>query len=119
MLIGLLVAWLPTVCRAEEPPSFAKQVRPFLSRYCLECHNSRREEAGLNMESYKSLLEGSAKGAVLVPGKANDSKMVVQVEGKSKPTMPPMRACDELVGRPKYHVSTFQPHAAINVAAMR
>ena len=33
----------PDLLSAQQPPSYAKQVRPFLARYCLECHNA--EEA--------------------------------------------------------------------------
>src|SRR5947209_7403734 len=32
--------------------------------------------------------------------------------------MPPMSACEELVGRPQYQVSRFQPHAAARAAAI-
>jgi len=91
-IIGVICLGLPAVARSEEVPSFAKQVRPFLARYCLECHNAKREEGGFNLETYKSMLEGSANGAVLVPGKAKDSQIVAQVEGTSKPTMPPKKA---------------------------
>ncbi len=75
-----------------DAPSYAKEVRPFLSRYCLECHNAKREEGGLNLETYKTLLEGGAHGPVLVAGKADGSKIVAQVEGTAKPTMPPKKA---------------------------
>jgi WD40 repeat protein len=90
--VGLVMLAVPVVARSEEAPSFAKQVRPFLSRYCLECHNSKREEGGFNLETYKSLLEGVPKGPVLVAGKADESVIVAHVEGKSKPTMPPKTA---------------------------
>jgi WD40 repeat protein len=91
LILLLLAAW-PALARSDESPSFAKQVRPFFARYCSECHNAKREEGGLNLESYKTLQEGGANGPVLVAGKANDSKIVGQVEGKRKPTMPPKTA---------------------------
>src|SRR5258708_4297611 len=75
-----------------EPPSYSKQIRPFLSRYCLECHNAKEGEGGLNLETYASLLEGGQHGPVLVGGKADASRIVGMVEGKMKPTMPPKKA---------------------------
>src|SRR5260370_27703183 len=78
--------------RAGEAPSYAKQVRPFLSRYCLECHNAKREEGGFNVETNKSILEGIPSGPVLVAGKPNDSRIVAHVEGTDKPKMPPKTA---------------------------
>src|SRR6516162_9565593 len=77
---------------AQQPPSYAKQVKPFLARYCLECHSSDEPQGGLNMESFKTLMEGGGRGAAIVPGNPDKSPLVLQVEGKSKPFMPPKKA---------------------------
>jgi hypothetical protein len=77
---------------AAEPPSYAKQVRPFLIRYCVECHNSRESKADLNLETYAGLRAGGKHGAVLAPGNAAESRIVSMVEGKVKPAMPPKKA---------------------------
>src|SRR4051812_26351891 len=34
---------------AQEEPSYARQVRPFLGKYCLECHNPNSLKAGLDL----------------------------------------------------------------------
>src|SRR5262249_48567900 len=41
---------------------------------------------------YKGLRAGGDNGPVLVPGKPNDSRIVLMVEGKIAPKMPPKRA---------------------------
>jgi hypothetical protein len=94
LLLASLVAHalLPPPANAQQPPSYAKQVRPLLARYCLSCHNATKLEGGLDLESYKTLREGGAHGEVVVPGKADDSRLVLMVEGKRKPTMPPKTA---------------------------
>jgi hypothetical protein len=89
VLIPLVLA-LPAA--SAEPPSYAKQVRPFLARYCLECHAGQEPEGGLNLETRISLLAGGDHGPVLTPGKADDSRIVRMVEGKSRPFMPPKKA---------------------------
>ncbi|HBI45705.1 MAG TPA: hypothetical protein DDY78_23055, partial [Planctomycetales bacterium] len=91
-LFSLFLALAVITPAAAEPPSYSKQVRPFFSRYCLECHNAKEGEGGLNLESYAALLEGGKKGPVLVAGKADDSSIVGMVEGKVKPFMPPKKA---------------------------
>ena len=48
LVLGTTVAPLA----ADEPPSYAKQVRPFIARYCLECHSAREDQGGLNLETY-------------------------------------------------------------------
>ena len=92
-LLSLVLACAATApLSAAEPPSYSKQIRPFLTRYCSECHNAKEIQGGLNLESYASLMEGGLHGPVLVAGKADDSRIVMQVEGKMKPTMPPKKA---------------------------
>src|SRR5262245_42490879 len=90
LLFGLLA--IPASAGAQQPPSYAKQIKPFLARYCLECHSSDEPQGGVNMESFKLLMEGGGRGAAIVPGNPDKSPCVLQVEGKSKPFMPPKKA---------------------------
>jgi hypothetical protein len=77
---------------AQQPPSFARDVRPFLTKYCLECHNSKEAKSGLDLETYKGLRAGGDGGEVVVPGRPDASRLVLRVEGKDKPKMPPKKA---------------------------
>jgi Tol biopolymer transport system component len=73
-------------------PSFSKEIKPFLARYCLECHSADMMKGGLSVESFASLMLGSDRGPVLAPGKPDESRLLLQVEGKMKPAMPPKKA---------------------------
>jgi len=42
-----------------------------------------------DMTTFKALLEGGKSGPVIVPGKPEESLLVLQAEGKQKPFMPP------------------------------
>jgi len=86
--LTLLAARLP----AQQPTSYAKDVRPFLTRYCLECHNAKSLKGGLDLETYQGLKAGSDNGAILLPGKPDESPLVVLAEGKKTPRMPPQKA---------------------------
>ena len=88
----LLVLLLASVASAEEAPSYAKQIRPFLGRYCVECHPGNDPDGGLSLDTYKGLMAGGDHGAVLVPGKPDLSRLVGMVEGKTGPRMPPKKA---------------------------
>lgn len=89
-ILFLLVFASPSF--AGEPPRYAEQIKPFFSRYCVECHNAEEAKGGLNLETYKSLREGGENGPVLMPGKADASRLVRLVERKDKPFMPPKKA---------------------------
>src|SRR5947209_20576377 len=75
-----------------QPPSYAQQVKPFLAKYCSECHTGDKAKGDLEMTTFKALMEGGKSGAVIVPGKPDDSLLVLQAEGKQKPFMPPKNA---------------------------
>jgi WD40 repeat protein len=91
LCLSLVFAWT-AVLPAQAPPSYAKQVQSFFTRYCVECHNTKEPEGGLVLESYRGLLAGGGRGAALVPGKPDVSRLVRMIEGKAKPSMPPKKA---------------------------
>jgi WD40 repeat protein len=90
---SLLILLLPSLgANAQQTVSYAKQVKPFLARYCLECHNAGTMKGDLDLETFKGLMLGGKNGAVVVPGKPDESRLVLQPEGKAAPAMPPKKA---------------------------
>ena len=72
----------------EKTPSFVKDVKPFLAKYCTECHGGNQTKAGVNLTSYDNLMKGSKKKKVVVAGKPDDSALVKTLTGAAK-KMPP------------------------------
>src|SRR5947208_3274558 len=70
-------------------PDFNDQVAPIFKKYCNGCHNSADHEGKLVLERYATLLEGGEHGAVIVPGKSGESRLILVLTGKAKPAMPP------------------------------
>jgi WD40 repeat protein len=73
------------------PPDFANDVVPIIEGQCLRCHNAAKVEGGLLLESHEDLMRGGDSGSPVVPGKPDESPLVLQLEGKAKPKMPPKR----------------------------
>jgi hypothetical protein len=94
--LTLLPVWflvaITGTASAQQPPSYARQVKPFLARYCLECHSADTAKGGLNLETYQGLKEGANSGEVLVAGKPDESRLVQLIEGKADLKMPPKKA---------------------------
>ena len=89
-LCGLLWSSLVLADEAKPPgPDFNTQVVPIFKKYCNGCHNADEKEGGLILESFDSALKGSKRGAVIVPGKSELSRLVLTLEKKVKPVMPP------------------------------
>ena len=65
--------------------SYANDVRPILENRCAQCHMGDFVSAGLNMNTYETLMQGSQDGPVLVPGNAKASLLIQKI---SKGEMP-------------------------------
>jgi uncharacterized protein with WD repeat len=97
MLLGLIT--LPRArVHADSTPGFDSQVAPILQKNCLACHSSASKMGGFVLENYAALMKGGAHGAVIVPGKADQSRMIQMLDGKIQPRMPfgadPLAAAD-------------------------
>lgn len=68
---------------------FNTHVAPIFKKYCNGCHNADDKEGGLVLESFDATLKGGKRGAVIVPGKSDLSRLLLTVEKKVKPVMPP------------------------------
>lgn len=88
----LVLALLPLSMTAQQVPSYSKQIQPFLNKYCVECHPADNPDGGLSLHNFKALMAGGEHGKALVPGKADESRIVRMVEGKTSPKMPPRKS---------------------------
>lgn len=73
---------------AKAEPSYAYDIQPFLGKYCVECHNQKRAEHGYAVDTLAGLTASGRKGAMVVPGKPDESLMVRLFEPGRK-HMPP------------------------------
>lgn len=70
--------------------SFRDDVMPALRKNCLACHNSTKDEGGVNLESIDAILKGDYDGLV-VPSEPDDSRLFVVAAHDDEPIMPPVR----------------------------
>lgn len=81
----------PAVTRAtgNETVSFAADVAPLLVDNCNGCHiDAMQVRGGLRMDSFAQLLRGGDSGAVIVPGKGEQSLLVQKLRGAVGERMP-------------------------------
>ena len=82
--------------RAAEPnPAaiefFETLIRPILTEHCQSCHGPKKQQAGLRLDSAAGLAKGTDDGAVVVPGKPEQSKLIASVQRTGDNAMPPDR----------------------------
>lgn len=69
---------------------FERQVRPILVNRCQECHGPAMQEGELRLDNTAGIRQGGASGAVVVPGKPDDSLLLVAVGYRNEELrMPP------------------------------
>jgi WD40 repeat protein len=73
----------------KDPVTYEKDIEPILIKKCAVCHSGIEKKGKFDVSSYESLMKGSKKGVVCIPGKSNQSRMIGQVGKTDKPFMPP------------------------------
>ncbi len=79
----------PAAAAATTSVSFASDVMPIFESGCVNCHGGEQVKEGLNMKTYEGLMAGSFNGAVIEPGNATNSFLVVQVVNGEMPKRGP------------------------------
>lgn len=70
-------------------PDYARDVAPLFRKYCLGCHNAQEAQGGLVLESHAQALHGGEHGAIVVAGNADKSRLILVLEKRIEPSMPP------------------------------
>lgn len=90
-LISVLVASSGPLSATEEAVTFEKDVFPLLDRRCSGCHFPEVEDlkGGLDLSTLEATLKGGTNGKSIIPGNAAESPLVLMLEWKLEPHMPP------------------------------
>jgi hypothetical protein len=81
------VAPVVVLSGAQEPVSFAKDIRPILTGSCETCHGEL-QVSGLDLRTRDGALRGGDHGVAIVPGKADQSALYRRIAGLEQPSMP-------------------------------
>ena len=98
--VAIVIVFVVTggvVARAAEPDAgsdafFENSVRPVLAERCFKCHaeTSEKVKGGLKLDSREAMLKGGESGPSVVPGKPEESRLIVAVGYKDPDLqMPP------------------------------
>lgn len=70
--------------------TYAKDIKPMFEASCFRCHTGERPKAGLRLDSLEGTLKGSKEGKVIVPGKSQESPLVIAIaQIDEEKAMPP------------------------------
>jgi Protein of unknown function (DUF1553)/Protein of unknown function (DUF1549)/Planctomycete cytochrome C len=91
---GLCISGSPLSAGDEPGPLdhgefFEARIRPILVEHCFSCHGPKKQESGLRLDSREGLLEGNDGGAVVVPGRPDESPLIEALGHDGPIKMPP------------------------------
>ncbi|HEY5315047.1 MAG TPA: c-type cytochrome domain-containing protein, partial [Pirellulales bacterium] len=88
-LLAAALAIVSTAIAAPPDVDYQRDVATLLRTYCVACHGTDEPESGLVLESYAGLLKGGKHGPAIIAGDSGHSRLVMMLEGRAKPVMPP------------------------------
>ncbi len=82
---------LALAASARAAVDFNRDVRPILNKHCTGCHGGVKQAGGISfVYREKALAEGKSGAVTIVPGKAEESEMILRVTSKDNDErMPP------------------------------
>src|SRR5262245_19934009 len=94
LLSAALAVVLSRAADADGVLFFEKQIRPILVVHCYGCHSAEARMAeklkgGLLLDTKAALLKGGDTGAVIVPGKPDESLLIKGLRYSDELRMPP------------------------------
>jgi mono/diheme cytochrome c family protein len=70
---------------------YIRQVKPILTRHCIECHGLEKPRGGLRLDTAAAALKGGKRGPAIVPGHAEESPLVEAVHGNGAIARMPLK----------------------------
>lgn len=75
----------------SRPVRFVDDVKPILSKSCLNCHGKGRVKGGFRVDDRDALLAGGHSGPAIVPGKSAESLLIQLVAGLDPDNVMPQK----------------------------
>jgi mono/diheme cytochrome c family protein len=71
------------------------KVQPLLDVNCIKCHGPLQQKSGLELDTIDALMKGGDDGAVIVPGKPQESRLYKNLASDAEQHMPPKKQLTE------------------------
>src|SRR5262245_32097207 len=70
---------------SAKAPNYQDHIRPLFQAKCFRCHGDKVRKADLDLMTHTSVLKGGESGAVVVPGKPEESLLYEKVHAGIMP----------------------------------
>jgi hypothetical protein len=84
-LLTLLVAGAFARAQGDARPTFESDILPIFNAHCLQCHGGVHQKNDLDLRSHAAIMKGGKSGAVIVPGKPDESLLWKKIASDEMP----------------------------------
>src|SRR6266446_1493624 len=116
-LIPLVALAFPAA--AQRDPLFKTEILPVLEKSCVKCHSPQQKMAQLDLSSFTGMMEGSAAGPVIAPGKPERSLMWKLIENDTMPQGGRLSTAEKQLIKSYIQYGRFPAASAETEAAIR
>ena len=82
------IAGVDNAAEDDTGVQFSRDIAPILVGNCIQCHNPERRRGKFDLTTFEKLMAGSDVEKVIVPGKPDESHLVLRLRGEETPKMP-------------------------------
>jgi len=76
---------------SQSPIDYTGQVKPLLTRHCVSCHGVAKPRGGLRLDTAAAALKGGKSGAVVLPGRGEESPLIAALRGDGTTERMPLK----------------------------
>jgi mono/diheme cytochrome c family protein len=90
-LMGLVLLAAPAQANDSRDVDYERDVKPLLAKHCVSCHAEAKPRGGLRLDTAGGALKGGRGGPSVIPGKADESSLVLAVLGEGDTERMPLK----------------------------
>lgn len=87
----LMLCALPLPAADSAAEQWQHRMQPLLDRHCVKCHGPLEQKGGLALDTPDAIARGGDDGAVIEPGKPEQSPLFKALAANADPHMPPKK----------------------------
>ncbi|MEX2213975.1 MAG: DUF1553 domain-containing protein [Phycisphaeraceae bacterium] len=87
MLMLAIISWTTASLEAADKVDYVTQIKPIFTHHCSMCHGAVKQKGGIRVDAGVLIHKGTDDGAIIAPGKADESlllRAVIGAEGVEK-----------------------------------
>ena len=90
-ILTSLLAAAPLFAADDAGALWSGGVQALLDQHCVKCHGPLKRKSKLELDTVEAVLKGNEDGAVVVPGKPDESPLIAAFAPGADPHMPPKK----------------------------